>query len=279
MVQSARFVEQPEEQRADQRSRSVLVPPKPGHDAVGGAGVLDLGPTALGWHVRIGHALGYYTIETGAFESVEPVGGDRRIAGGGGQRDGRLGAREGLLEERAPFTLGSGSKVAPVEGEEIPGHVAGGRLGREQLHSGSGWVDPEQQRVEVQAPWPGDDHLAVEDAAIGQRGPQRGRQLREVAVEGLEVAALDVRFVAVAEDEGPEAVPLWLVQPAVADGDLVGELGQHRLDRRLKRQVHGATIAPPVPNSILRPDRPCVATVRIDYRRARMASTRVDYAA
>ncbi len=164
-------------------------------------------------------------------------------------------AGEGLLEERAPLALRSGSEVAAVDGEEIPGHVAGGRLGREELDPRRGRVDPQQQRVEVQAVWPGDDHLAVEDAAVGQGRPERRREFGEVAIQRLEVAALDIGFVAVAEDQCPEAIPLRLIEPAVADGDFVGELGQHRLDRGLKRQVHGATIAPAAARSIRGRDR------------------------
>ena len=61
-------------------------------------------------------------------------------------------------------------------------------------------------------------------------------ELREVAVERLEVARLDVDLVAVAEDERPEAVPLRLEQPAVALGQAVDGLGEHRLDRRLERE-------------------------------------------
>jgi hypothetical protein len=157
--------------------------------------------------------------------------------------DRRRGLAKKHLQELAALALGSGAEVAVVEGEQIPGHVAGGRLGREQLDPRRRGVDAQQQRVEVQAARPGDHHLPVQDAAWWQCGAQRGREFGEVAVERLLVAALDEDLVAVAEDDGSKAVPLGLVLPARADRNLVGQLGQHRLDRRLKRQVHGATIA------------------------------------
>ena len=103
-------------------------------------------------------------------------------------------------------------------------------------------MDAQQQRVEVQAVRAGDDYFAIQDAALGQRRAQGRRQLREVAVERFEVAALDESFVAVAEDQRPEAVPLGLVEPAIADRNRLGQLGQHRFDRRLEWQVHAATI-------------------------------------
>ena len=92
------------------------------------------------------------------------------------------------------------------------------------------------------------------DAALGQGGAQRVRQLREVAIERLQVAGLDVDLVAVAEDDRAEAVPLGLEQPAVAIGQPVGRLGQHRLDRRIERQVEGHR--PSVPSRQGRPRGP-----------------------
>ena len=89
----------------------------------------------------------------------------------------------------------------------------------------------------------GDDDLAVEDAPLGERGPERVGQLREVAVERLQVARLRVDLVAVAEDERPEAVPFRLEQPAVVRRQVVGGLGEHRLERRFEGECHRPTIA------------------------------------
>ena len=76
-------------------------------------------------------------------------------------------------------------------------------------------MDPQEQGLEAERAVPGDDDLAVEDAALRQRGAQRLGQLREVAIQRLQVARLRVDLVAVAEDEGAEAVPFGLEQPAV----------------------------------------------------------------
>ena len=72
------------------------------------------------------------------------------------------------------------------------------------------------QRVEVQAVGRRDHDLAVDDAAGRQRRDQPLAQLGKIAVERLEVAALDVEVVGAAEDEGAEAVPLRFVQRSPA---------------------------------------------------------------
>jgi len=99
-------------------------------------------------------------------------------------------------------------------------------------------VDAQQQRLKVKAVWPGNDDLAIEHAALGQVRLERRRQLREVAIEGLEVAALDEHLVAVAEDDRAEAVPLWFEQPAVRLRDAVRKLREHGFKRWLERQTH-----------------------------------------
>jgi hypothetical protein len=103
-------------------------------------------------------------------------------------------------------------------------------------------VDAQEQRLELEALGTGDDHLAIDHALVGQPLPQRLSELREVAVERLEVAALDVDLVAVPEHDGPEAVPLGLEQPATVVGDGVHGLREHGLHGRLDRQLHRATI-------------------------------------
>ena len=79
-------------------------------------------------------------------------------------------------------------------------------------------MDPQEQRLELEAAVAGDHDLAVEDAALRQGRLERRVELREVAIERLEVPGLDVGLVAVPEDERPEAVPLRLVEPASPSG-------------------------------------------------------------
>ncbi len=103
-------------------------------------------------------------------------------------------------------------------------------------------MDPQQQRLEVQAIGPRDDDLAVEHAALGEPLPEWPGHLREVPVERLEVAALEQHLVTVAEADGPKAIPLGLEQPAISLGQAIRWLGQHGLQGRRHGQAHGLTI-------------------------------------
>ena len=77
-MQHAVVVVEPEQQRADERVLAALVPAEAGDHAVGGALVLDLQHHALAR--RVGERLGlrHHAVEAGAFEPLEPVGGDAR---------------------------------------------------------------------------------------------------------------------------------------------------------------------------------------------------------
>ena len=99
-------------------------------------------------------------------------------------------------------------------------------------------MDAELESVEVEPVGAGDDDLAVEYAALRQVREERGLDLREVAVEALGVAALEEEFVAVAEDEGAEAVPFGLEDPVRIFRDGVDTLGEHRQNGWHHRQVH-----------------------------------------
>ncbi len=57
-------------------------------------------------------------------------------------------------------------------------------------------------------------------------------QLGEVAIERPQVAALDEDVRIAAKDDRAKAVPLRLVQKPAARRKRVGQLGEHRLDRR-----------------------------------------------
>ena len=65
------------------------------------------------------------------------------------------------------------------------------------------------QGIEVEPVRCGDHDLAVEHAAVGQTGPKRVVQLGKVAIERLEVAALDEDVVAAAKDDARESRPTW----------------------------------------------------------------------
>src|SRR2546426_12398221 len=101
-------------------------------------------------------------------------------------------------------------------------------------------MDAEEQRLEVEPVGARDDDLAVEDAALRERGGERRDELREVSVHRLLVAALEQDVAAVAEDERAKPVPLRLEEPSLAVRQRVGGAGQHGLDRRIEGQTDGA---------------------------------------
>ena len=108
----------------------------------------------------------------------------------------------------------------------------------------AGWMRSSSESKSSAAVRASDDDLAVEHESRlrAAERTQRLLQLGEVAIQRLEVARLDEELVAIAEDERAEAVPLRLVDPAVAGRDGGGGLGQHRLDRRLDREPHAPMI-------------------------------------
>src|SRR5687768_9521598 len=105
-------------------------------------------------------------------------------------------------------------------------------------------MDPQEEGLELESIRPGDDDLPVEHAALRDVRAQRRRELREVAVEWLEVPTLDEQLIAVAEDDGAETVPFRLEQPAVALGERRDGLREHRLERGLDGKAHAGTIQP-----------------------------------
>jgi hypothetical protein len=102
-------------------------------------------------------------------------------------------------------------------------------------------MDAEQERLEVEHALLRDHDLAVEHALLGQLLAQRRFELDEIAIERLELAALDVDRVSVLEHERAEAVPLGLVEPLRARRDVGRELGEHRLDRRSQHARDAST--------------------------------------
>ena len=93
-------------------------------------------------------------------------------------------------------------------------------------------MDALQQRIEVESGLTGNEHFAVDDASLGKVRLHRGDHLGEVAREWTFVATAELDLVAVAEHDAAEAVPLRLVEPAVALRQLVGRLREHRRDGR-----------------------------------------------
>jgi hypothetical protein len=126
--------------------------------------------------------------------------------------------RERQLQLPTALGLGRGTQVAMVDREQIEGHELRGCLRRQLLDPRGGRVKAHLQSVEVEASPAHDHDLAVDHAARGQALAEGRFELREIAVQRLQVPALDVEAIAVAKHDGAEAVPLRLEQPALARG-------------------------------------------------------------
>ena len=113
------------------------------------------------------------------------------------------------------------------------------------------------QRIEIEAV-PGRDHdLAVDHAAGRQPFEQGFMQFGKVAIERLQIAALDVDVVVRSKHDRPKPVPLGFEEHAVRVGDVVDELREHRLDgglhqaNRLTGQQANREVPVPLDSHIL----------------------------
>ena len=178
--------------------------------------------------------LGDDAVETRTLEPSEPVGGDDGVRRDGRQVDRRDRAGHRDLEQAATLGERSIAEVVGIEREQVPRDERRRRLAPEHGDPRRGGVDPLEERVEVEHDRragrgsPRDDDLAVDHASLRQAADERLGQLGEVAVERLQVPALDEGRGTVAEDDGAEPVPLGLVQPPGAVRDLAGRRREHR---------------------------------------------------
>ena len=167
---------------------------------------------------------------------------------------GRPGA-DGLVEQPSPLAERAIAEVRVAEGEQIEGEHVGRRLRGQPVHPRGGGVDALLEGVEVEPGGPARP-ARVDDAALGRAAPARW-QLGEVARQGPLVAAAQLHLVAVAEHDAAEAVPLGLVEPAVASGRRRPPWPASG-DRRHHGQAHPAVS----PSGTGRPDRPSGQTTR-----------------
>ena len=73
-------------------------------------------------------------------------------------------------------------------------------------------MKPELKPFEVEPVRRGDDDFTVDHAIVGQSGEKRRVQLRKIAIERPQIAALDEDVGPAAEDERAKSVPLRLVE-------------------------------------------------------------------
>ena len=88
-------------------------------------------------------------------------------------------------------------------------------------------MDAELQSLEVETISCGDHDLTIEDATFRQLSSQCLEKLREVAIERFAITALQKKFVAVAEHEYAEAIPLGFKDPGCARGYVGDSFGKH----------------------------------------------------
>ena len=149
----------------------------------------------------------------------------------------------GLPLERSLHLVAAHAAGLPRLSEELRLALAGFGLGESieqalaEMARRCG-VDAKEERLEVEPALAGDHDLAVGDAPLGEAGEERTRQLGKIAIQRLELARLQVQLRSVAKHERTEAVPLRLEEPAVAVGQALGELGEHRLDGGRDRKRH-----------------------------------------
>ena len=195
--------------------------------------------------VRAGERLGDDTVESGAFERVEPL--ERLVATGRRGRDveRRLRVAEQPLETGAPVPERLVEQGLAVEREQVERDVRGGDLGRELPDTRLRGVLAQLERVEVEPLGRRDHELAVEHDLVRCLREQRFAHLREIAEQRLLVAALQVEVVAVTEHDAAEAVPLRFEQEVGLWRHVARQLRQHRLERRADRERHAAQASSP----------------------------------
>jgi len=126
------------------------------------------------------------------------------------------------------------AQVLLAQRQQVKGDEGRGDLGREHAHPRFGGVETELEGVEVEAARTGDDDLAVDHGLLGKGCAERVEELREIALQGQAVAALQVERFALAEDDAAEAIPLGLVDETGCGGDLVRGAAEHGLEGRVE---------------------------------------------
>src|ERR1700733_310332 len=122
--------------------------------------------------------------------------------------------------------------------QQIEEHHGSWSLLGQQLHSRSGGVYPQLQQFKIKSIPAGNHDLTIKHASFRQLRKGSLNQLREVAVQGFLIPALDNNFGSVTEDQSTKSIPLRLEEPHFALRDFADSLGKHRQYRRVDRKIH-----------------------------------------
>jgi hypothetical protein len=146
------------------------------------------------------------------------------------------GVDQQLFEAGAPLALRKRAKIRAVGGEQIERDEFCGHF-RGQLRDARGrGMQTQLQRVEVEPLARDDYNLAVDHTPIWEPREESVVELGEVAVERTQIAALNEHFGLASKHDRAKAVPLRLVEQAIADWKGVGQFREHRFDRRCERK-------------------------------------------
>ena len=221
---------------AEQQRRDAVGPRLPAHaddDAVGGLLRLHLhDAVARAGEVREVAALRDHAVEADRLEAVEPA--ERLVAIA--RRGGELEPLRAPLEPRAALRERLVPRLDALPHEDVERDEACGDLRGQPVHAALGGMQPHLHRVEVEDAVALDDDLAVERRERRQELLERS-QLREVAQQRPRVARPEPELARAVLEQAAEAVPLRLVLPLVALGQLADELGLHRRERDRRMQV------------------------------------------
>jgi hypothetical protein len=100
-------------------------------------------------------------------------------------------------------------------------------------------MKPQLERVEIESLRGRNDYLAVYDTALRQINQKGRTELGEVAIERPQLSALDEYIGFAAKYDRAKSIPLRLVQESSGNGELLGELREHRLDRGRDCEIRG----------------------------------------
>ena len=146
----------------------------------------------------------------------------------------RAGSPATRLELGAPLRERPLPDGLALPDEHVEDDVLGRDLGGEPPDPRLGRVEPHLHRVEVERALADDHDLAVERRPRREQLAERP-QLGEVAQERPLVPRPERKLVVEVLEHAAEAVPLRLVRPLLALGELAHELGLHRRERQFRR--------------------------------------------
>ena len=202
--------------------------------------MLHLDQRPLAGLVSAVERLGDHAVEPGALEPAEPLVGD-------GPRSVLAGVRWTVVVDRRPASRAGRAEPTSARSSNDGRRRRARRTRRTRRVSPrpagrsvdlAGWM--RCSSASKSSPLPPVSATTISPSIMhrsGRAGEERFDQFGEVARQRAQLAAEEFDPVTVAEHDAAEAVPFRFVQPAVAVGDRSRQLGEHRFDRWLQREI------------------------------------------